>query len=271
MKVWKTGKTIVPVNPRTGKKYTRAEELAEKINMAKKIRAAVNRFNNGTSSQGRPFLLFPNIGGEILDDEWEIVEAYGAVQSEGNAWFAPRNKVLTVSQWLDHVTTVKQAMHLGVPWLYMGKYEKIVWPGKSRILFTYASALMGAGAKGDRFFMSYNYGLDWPGFHVDIGHAQGDFYKYPGTKNIYARKFEKALVLVNPSGEGETVEIDFSYKRFLDASVGNDFKWQGLSKLSSENVTIAAYSAEILVRENSYDEQKKTILSPPSGLKRVSN
>ena len=63
-------------------KYTRAEELSEKLNMAQKIRAEVNRFNNGKSLQNRPFLLTPNIGGDILDDEWAIVKAYGAAQSE---------------------------------------------------------------------------------------------------------------------------------------------------------------------------------------------
>jgi hypothetical protein len=230
----------------------------------------VNRFNNGNSLQGRPFLLTPNIGNEILDDEWAIVKAYGAAQSEGNAWFAPGKKVLTVSEWLKDVTTVKQAMHLGVPWLYMGKRETVLWPGKSRILFTYGSALLGAGAKGDVFFMRYNHGLDWPGFHIDIGYAKGDFYKYAGTKNIYARKFEKALVLVNPSGESETVDVDFNYRRFLDASVGANLKWQGLSDVSSKNVQISAYGAEILVFGNADAVQKGTTLSAPSGLKRVS-
>jgi hypothetical protein len=270
MKVWETEKTIVPINPRTGMKYTRAEELAEKLNMAQKIRTAVNRFNNGNSLQGRPFLLTPNIGNEIFDDEWAIVKAYGAAQSEGDAWFAPKNKTLSISKWVEQVTTIKQSMNLGIPWVYMGKPQTIAWPGKSRILFTYASALLGAGAKGDMFFIAYDYGKDWPGFHIDIGHSKGDFYKYPGTKNIYARKFEKALVLVNPSGESETIDVDFNYRRFLDASVGSNLKWQGLSNVSSKNVQISAHGAEILLLEHADTVQKGTTLSPPKGLKRVS-
>jgi hypothetical protein len=269
MKVWETEKLIVPTNPRTGMKYTRAEELAEKLNMAQKIRAAVNHFNNGNSLQGRPFLLTPNIGNEIFDDEWAIVKTYGAAQSEGGAWFAPKNKTLPISEWVKQVTTVTQAMNLGIPWVYMGKPEIVAWPGKSRILFTYASALMGAGAKGDMFFIAYDYGKGWPGFHVDIGQAEGDFFKFPGTKNIYARKFEKALVLVNPSNESETVDVDFNYRRFLDASVGRNLKWQGLSDVSSKNIQISAYGAEILVSDNAATTQKGTTLSPPTDLKRV--
>jgi len=271
MKIWKTNEITIPTNPRTGRKYTRDEELAEKLNMAQKIRAAVNNFNNGKSLQGRPFLLTPNIGNQILDDEWAIVKTYGAAQSEGGAWFAPRNKVLTINEWLEHVTNVKQAMHLGVPWLYMGKQEEVPWPGKSRILFTYASALLAAGAEGDRFFMRYNHGLDWPGFRVDIGHAKGDFYKHPDTKNIYARKFGKALVLVNPSDASETVNIDFSYKRLVDASIGANFDWQGLSAVSSKSVQISAYSAEILALDNADTVKAPTTLSPPVGLKMVTD
>jgi hypothetical protein len=271
VKIWKTGEKVVPINQHTNKPYTKEEQHAEYINMAQKIRAAVDSYNKGMSKQGRPFLLTPNIGSEIIDEEWKIVKIYGAAQSEGPAWFAPKNKVLTISEWLEHVTTVKQAMHLSVPWLYMGKQEKVPWPGKSRILFTYGSALLAAGAEGDRFFMRYNYGSDWPGFHVHIGHAKGDFYKYPGTKNIYARKFEKALVFVNPSDESETVKVDFSYRRFLDASVGGNLNWQGLSEVSLKNVEISAYSAEILVLDNADTSQKGTVLSPPTGLKRVSN
>ncbi len=262
MNVWETGYSIVPTNPRTGKKYTRAEELAEKLNMAKKIREAVNGFNNGNSLQGRPFLLSPNIGNEILDDEWAIVKAYGAVQSEGKAWFAPGNKVLKVDEWLKQVQTVQHAMHSGVPWLYMGKRETVPWPGKSRILFTYASALLCAGANGDLFFMRYNNALDWTGFHIDIGYATGYFYKYPGAKNIYARKFEKALVLVNPSNENETVGFKFSYQRFLDESVDSDIKWKGLSKVSSIDIQIPAYSAEILILEKA--------MSAPTGFRKYS-
>ena len=129
---------------------------------------------------------------------------------------------------------------------------------------------MGAGAKGDKFFFDYDHGKDWPGFHVDIGHAIGDFFKYAGAKNIYARKFEKALVLVNPSSESETVKVDFSYRRFLDASVGGNLNWQGLSEVSLKNVEISAYGAEILVLDNADMVQKGTTLSPPVGLRRVS-
>ena len=270
VKIWKTGEKVTPINQRTKKPYTKEEQHAEYINMAKKIRSVVDSYNKGISKQGRPFLLIPNIGREIIDKEWEIVRIYGAAQSEGGGWFAPKNKVLSISEWIEQVTTVKQAMNTGIPWVYMGKSELVAWPGKSRILFTYASALLGAGTKEDIFFIDYDHGKDWPGFHVDIGYAKGDFYKYHGTKSIYARKFEKALALVNPSDESETITVDFNYRRFLDTSTGANLKWQGLSDVSSKNIEISAYSAEILVLENADTAQKGTTLSPPSGLKRVS-
>jgi hypothetical protein len=269
VKIWKTGEKINPINPRTKKSYTIEEQHAEYLNMARKIRSAVNSYNNGFSKQGRPFFLSPNIGASIIDKEWEIVKVYGAAQSEGGAWFAPKNKVLTVSEWLDQVTTVKKAMALGVPWVYMGKDEKVPWPGKSRILFTYGSALLGAGAKEDVFFMRYNHGEDWPGFHINIGYAKGDFYKFPGTNNVYGRNFGKALVLVNPSDKGETIDVKFSYQRFLDASVGDNLMWQGLSNPMSDSINMFPYSAEILVSDKLVNSTQEKALDPPIGLKLI--
>ncbi|MBU1088690.1 hypothetical protein KKA02_02320 [Patescibacteria group bacterium] len=278
VKRYSDGKIVTPINPRTKKRYTIEEQREEDLNMAYAIRNAVDKaFPGGLSTSGIPIVLSPNIGGEIVEAEWELVETYGTAQSESGAWFSPKDiKNYSLKNWQQQVNNLQEAMKRNIDWLYMGKsyIGDNPWPGSSRLMFTYASALLGAGAKGDNFYFRYNYGgwQNWLGFSQDVGFGQGDFFKFPGSTNIYARWFSKALVLVNPSDKKETINPKITYQAFRDFSDngGNSkMDWRGLGLVSSGSIDIPAYEAAILLTSQAPSVSCLTCSSSP--LKSVGN
>jgi len=255
-KRWSDGQHIIPTNPRTGKKYTLAEQREELITLAQTVRSTVEEaFPGGKFADGRTIYMFPNISHEIISEEWPLVDAYRGVCGEGGSWFTHKDiDQYSMALWKSQVDSVAETMKRGYPFIYIGKpYEgSTPWPGRSRLMFAYASTLLAAGAQGDDFYFRYNYGshFDWPGFNVDIGYARGDYFIWPGSTNIYARWFDNALILVNPSNVPETVDPGVTYSAFMDSSdaygTGN-MNWQGLGTSTNSQIEIRGYEAQILV------------------------
>jgi hypothetical protein len=248
-----TGSTGVPTNPRTGQPYTLDEEIWERTNIAAAIRTAVDTaFPSGTEH----IILAPNVGHDIVDREWAMVDEYRGVGSEGAGWFAPwRWDKYSTRLWRNQVADLRDTMKRGYPFVYVGKpYDSSQgqWPGRSRLMFFYGSALLGAGYPDDTFIARYNYGsyLDWPGYQVGIGYARGDYFIWPTSTDIYARWFDNALVLVNPATSGsETINPGISYRRFQDTSdqygTGTG-SWKDLGDATRVPIEIRALEAEIL-------------------------
>ena len=278
-----------PLNPRTGTTYTTCEQYQEIMNIAVAVRAGVDQAFPDGSISGKPIVMSPNVGDVIIQEEacgidgWDLAATYGAVQSESGAWFASHNGpyyhtkggITPLTIWQRQLADVKTAMEKGLAWVYMGKQyregeklnadweaggvinekgEYVVppWPNDNRMLFTYASILLAAGREEDRFYLRYNVGElnDWEGFDQPIGFALGDDFIWPDTQAVYAREFERALVIVNPTPE--TVTIDparkypgIRYQAFVDRTVNRD-GWVGLGPESSSPITLAGRTAAIL-------------------------
>ncbi|OGM15034.1 hypothetical protein A3D84_02075 [Candidatus Woesebacteria bacterium RIFCSPHIGHO2_02_FULL_42_20] len=260
IKRFRDGVVMNPLNPRTGKTYTVLEQYQEYLAMAQTVRTAVDQaFPSGLSKNGLPILLQPNVGSGISDLEWNVVEQYKAVLSEGGGWFA-HSDMATYSQarWNRDVDTTAEVMRRKLPMVYLGKAwgDSQPWPGTSRLMFAYASALLAAGAPGDQFYFRHASGEyeAWPGFNVDIGYAKGNYFQWPGTNNVFARWFDRALVLVNPSATAETLNPGLTYQPFVDYSDrngGGGLDWRGLGAETAASLTIRGYEAAILVTDQS--------------------
>ena len=246
--------TIIPRNPHTNASYTLEEQKQETIAMAREIRQAVDQaFPNGKSLNGKPILLVPNIGKTLVEDEWQLVEIYGAVMSEGKPWLSP-SKVsrYSLEEWQEQVRIMNEARKRNLPWVYVGKpyedYPDAPWPGESRLMFGYASFLL---AGNENFYYRHNYGgfNNWPGYDIELGPPQEEYGLISGSNNLYGRRFANAWVIVNPGENSETITLEQNYRLFNDYSDngGNDRQdWRGVINSSGE-LEIKGYEAEIII------------------------
>jgi len=255
--VWVMGPKLHPLNPRTGLTYTWTEYRNDCLAQVQAVVEAVNsRYPTRRHASERPIVIPFNVGRSIGSTEWTIAEmlADPAIPNttgfwgEGNYFVNSTNPMHSVSTWVKHLQDISNAMEKDYIFIFpVYEWTGGTWPSQSRLMMAYASALLAGGAKFNKLSMNYLYQHQWPGYDIDIGYAQADYYKWPGKNNIYARNFDKALVLVNPSDTAETVEPGITYRRFQDHSVNKMLDWRGLSAETSNPITVAAYSGEVLV------------------------
>jgi len=183
-----TRKKRPPLNPRTGKRFTLAEEINDKLAMARALRFAVDR------EFGPEKLLIPNIAKTIAPVEMDLVRVYRGAMSEGRGWLAPSvqgyytpEEVRTQFRSIDEVVNV-----LGLPFFKMSRRTEDDQP--RRQIFDYHCSLL---VDGPTFYLGYSYGHfnDWDGYQQDWGEPLGRFTFI--HEHVAQRYFEKGTIYAN--------------------------------------------------------------------------
>jgi putative glycosyl hydrolase-like family 15 (GHL15) protein len=222
--------TGVPVNPATGKSWTRSEWLHATAALAGKVSGYVGKPVLGNGFGNGPRYFDPTAPSRML--------LTGAVGSTAEAWLkapaAPVTSFETETQWRQDVNLLSDDNAAGGVALTMTK----TWGGGTAAqkeayrLYALASFLLGNTGH-SYFYFSANTSdkatVDSPLYHLPLGSPTGAYARAGG---LYQRSFSNGRVLVNPATATVKLALGATYKTPSGASV--------------TSVTLAPHTAQIL-------------------------
>lgn len=224
------GVSAKPINPRTGTHYTSEEVVQYHIQVQKKIREVIGNDKliicNGIY-HGERFFEREKEYSEILNQD-----TIDGVKSEGifggkTFWNEERwRKSVEFIRWIQENWLTKGKIF--IPHLCWHRPEtstnlESVWVGfedgytlEHSLTFYFASTLLGIDAEvsESNFLSLYGY---WHEpfaqklFSLNLGEPSTEYYRVEDT-HVYARKFQKGLVVVNPAASSCSVSFEKEYQ-----------------------------------------------------------
>jgi hypothetical protein len=209
--------TALPVNPATGKTWTKAEWLKASAALAGKVSAFTGKPTLGNGFGNGPRYFDRTAPSRVL--------LTGAVGSTAEAWLkAPGSPVTSFeaeSQWKQDVDLLGDANAVGGVALTMTK----TWGGGTTAqkgayrLYALASFLLGNSGH-SYFYFTANQSdaatLDSPLYHLPLGTPTGAYAKLGG---LYQRSFSNGRVLVNPTTATVSLALGGSYRTAAGTAV----------------------------------------------------
>lgn len=224
--------SATPINPRTGVHWTNAEVRQALIQLCKKLRNALGSkliVCNGIF-EGKRF--------ECHFDEYvEVLSncSIDGINSEG-IWYQYKGTWPSEERWLQCLNMLvwfQDNFLKGNPrsaFVSMCKMERMDGgqypfpPGCTpRQIATYAFASTLLGIKTNQNYLCLNANVNittevvQPLYNIVVGTPANDYYMIEGT-HVYTRDFSKVKVLVNPTSNPYTVNLEESY-RTLDGQI----------------------------------------------------
>ncbi|HEY0388985.1 MAG TPA: putative glycoside hydrolase [Gaiellales bacterium] len=222
--------TGLPVNPATGRAWTKAEWLRATASLAEKVSDATGRPVLGNGFGNGPRYFDRTAPSKVL--------LAGAVGSIAEAWLkapaAPVTSYEAEAQWKQDVDLLADANAAGGVALAMTK----AWgPGTAAQkaayrLYALATFLLGNTTHSYFYFTADRTDaatLDSPLYHLPLGAPTGS---YTRTGGVYQRAFANGRVLVNPTTVTVRVSLGRTYRTPAGAAV--------------TSVTLAPHAAQIL-------------------------
>ena len=219
--------TSLPINPATGKTWTKSEWMAATDNLARQVKKAVAPalvFGNGLGYGPRYFngakVLLNGIDGGIAEIFIRTAgQGIGSYRSEAS-WKKD------VDMLVDAGNRGKPVLALTKVWVNGTAAQKDIWHK-----YAYASFLL--GTDGNSYF-TFSYGRNTdptkghPWWEIQLGQPLGN---YATAGGLYHRAFSGGFVVVNPTGSKRSMELGATYRDLT-------------GKLRA-SVTLAPHTAEI--------------------------
>jgi hypothetical protein len=198
--------TALPINPATGQVWTEHHWLSATGNIAAQTKTAVAPalvFGNGLGNGSRYFDAQAPARQILRGADGGIAESWIRSSSQGITRFR------TEDAWKRDVDMLRDAQNSGDTVLVFTK----VWTSGTQAqkdawhAYALASFLLGTGGEG-RFTFSYDRSYDptaraaW--WNIDIGRAVEAYHKAAG---LYQRRFERGIVVVNPTTVSATITL----------------------------------------------------------------
>lgn len=220
--------TSLPINPKTGKVWTKSEWMAATSNIARQVKKAVSPalvFGNGLGYGPRYF----DSGAKVLLNgiDGGVAEIFVRTAGQGiNQYRSESSWKKDVDMLVDAGSRGKSVLTLTKVWVSGTTAQKNVWHK-----YAYASFLL--GTNGTSYF-TFSYGKDtdptkghsW--WEIEIGQP---LEHYATTGGLYHRAFSGGFVVVNPTGTTRSMKLGATYR---DLSGG-----------LRSSVTVAPHTAEI--------------------------
>lgn len=219
------GLTAQPVNPRTGREWTKEEIKQACIQVHNKLKESV-----GPKLDVANGIFHGHRFWERYDDYVDLIanSPVDGFMSEG-MWWAYNGRWFTLQEWceaLDFQVWIQDNFLTSgkLFWMDVTIEEGTLPAGCTHyqmIDYAFASSLLGARNHNNyvEFLKSYSRG-DWFGTEIDyvqnlhslaIGEPLSDYYRIEGT-GVYARDFTNVKVLVNPTPDSSTINLGGSFK-----------------------------------------------------------
>ncbi|HYW29466.1 MAG TPA: putative glycoside hydrolase [Gaiellales bacterium] len=222
--------TGLPVNPATGRVWTKAEWLGATATLAGKVSAYVGKPVLGNGFGNGPRYFDAAAPSKVL--------LTGAVGSTAEAWLkapaASATSYETESQWKEEVDLLADDNSAGGVALTMTK----TWGSGTTAqkeayrLYALASFLLGNAGHSYFYFSAAppdKATVDSPLYHLPLGSPTGP---YTHTGGVYQRSFSNGRVVVNPSTATVRLALGAAYQTPSGASVSS--------------LTLAPHTAQIL-------------------------
>jgi hypothetical protein len=202
--------TSIPVNPATGKKYTKSEWLTATRGMAIKVRDAISP---------KPVFINGLLNGPAYFDSTAPTSKLltgmtgGMIETFVRPPNSPIDSYGTVSNWkknvdilVDSAVKKKQILAMTKVWVTATQAQKDQWH-----MYALASFLLGHQPGYTSFEFLYDRSLvfDHRYWNVDLGVPLAH---YSSSSGLYRRSFRRGLVLVNPTNSSLTTTLSGTYR-----------------------------------------------------------
>ena len=214
-----------PINPRTGQPWTHEEFKEAVIGLVNKVKETIGdrlvigngifsgkRFFGGRHQYYAALLMNSKIDG-ITSEAW--------ISSRGSAdWYSEDDWLdgINFAAWLENNFLPDGKMFLPICENALSGDGDVVLPPdvtqEQYVTYCFSSLLLAAKTNGAHylnlgFYMPKDYAQGL--FNIDLGNPLGEYYMIPGT-HVYARDYSKVKVLVNPTYEPYSVNLDGDYE-----------------------------------------------------------
>jgi hypothetical protein len=224
--------TGLPINPATGKVWTKSEWLAATSNLARQIAQAVEPaavYGNGLGYGTRYF----DHGADLLLEGLDGGVAEIFIRTANDSVNAYRSE----SRWKQDVDMLVDAGNRGSSVLTITKLWSDATAAQQAQWHEYAYASFLLGTNGNSFF-TFSFSKDedpmagHPWWSIDLGQPAGS---YTTTNGIYWRDWTNGKVAVNPTDQSRTINVGGTYRRLNGTQV-------------SGSITLPPHTGRVLIQ-----------------------
>lgn len=226
---WATAPSAI--NPRTGQLWTEAEVTNAIIAFVNTVKNTVGSryvIGNGIYNGNHFERWNPSYVALLLGTKIDGIISEGWISTWGSAdWYSEEMwlKSIDFAVWMEEnflskgnkiFMTISENAGLHEKPLSDGSYPTILPSGVTKeqyVTYCYASRLLATKYDGNYINFGYYMPEDYPQslFKIDVGNPLGEYYIVEGT-HVYARDFSQVKVLVNPTYDSYSVNLDANYE-----------------------------------------------------------